>query len=266
MTMHAEELLGAQVTGADGKVIGTIEQVFEDDANKVPAWASVRSGKASRFVPLGDSQASGDSLNVPFDAQTIMAGPKLEVGEHMSADQVDELDRYYGTMVPAQTGQRDRGGEKPDAGAGEKPEQREKAEQRHGAGEKADDWLVRREQRLKVDKETRESAHVKLHRYVDVEQTEQKVPLFHEEYVVERVPVDSDKPIADELAEAEQEIVLHEERGIPSKETVPVERLRLVSKRVEGDETFRDEIQRERIEVEPEEASSFTGGRNKSRG
>jgi hypothetical protein len=37
-----------------------------------------------------------------------------------------------------------------------------------------------------------------------------------------------------------------------SKETVPVERMRLVTKRVEQDQTFRDDIRRERIEIEPE--------------
>jgi uncharacterized protein (TIGR02271 family) len=280
MTTHAEELVGAQVTGADGKVIGTIEHVFEDDTSGAPAWASVRSGKASRFVPLGGGEATGDGLSVPFDAETIMTSPRIEAGKHMSAAQAEELVRYY-DLVPAQPpprGKAEEGQQRGKAEEGQRAKeegqrakaeegqrakeegqrakaeegQRAKAEQgRQRAGEDAD-WLLRREQQLQVGTETHESGHVKLHRYVDAEPAEKVVHLFHEEYDVERVPVSGDEPAGGDLAEGEQEVTLHEERGIVNKQTVPVERMRLVTKRVEEDKTFRDELQRERIEVEPE--------------
>src|SRR5215472_5136568 len=102
MTMQAEELLGAQVTGADGKVVGTVEQVFRDDVDGTPAWARVRSGKTGRFVPLGSSQVTRDGLSVPFDAQKIMGGPNIDAGQHMSAAQAEELSRYYGLAIPTQ--------------------------------------------------------------------------------------------------------------------------------------------------------------------
>jgi uncharacterized protein (TIGR02271 family) len=238
MTTQAEELLGAQVTGADGKVIGIVEQVFRDDADGAPAWARVRSGKTGRFVPLGSSQVTSDGLSVPFDAQKIMAGPNIDPGQHMSAAQADELSRYYGLTVPTQ----------------------------QPRGKLTDEeWLVRREERLQVGKEMLESGHVRLHRYVDIEPAEQTVHLFHEEYDIERVPVAADERIQGNIEEGEQEIVLHEERGIMSKETVPVERMRLVTKRVEEDKTFRDDIRRERIEIEPEQMSTSGQGRNKPR-
>jgi uncharacterized protein (TIGR02271 family) len=231
MTTQAEVLLGAHVTGADGKVMGTVEQVFSDDADGVPAWARVRAGKTSRFVPLTGSQASSDGLNVPFDAQMIMDGPSIEAGEHMSAAQIAELTAYFTAAVPAQA-----------------PERGKQA---------AEEWLVRREERLAVGKEMSESGHVRLHRYVDVEPAEKTIHLFHEEYAVERSPIGADERIRGNIEEAEQEITLHAEHGIMSKETVPVERMRLVTKRVEEDQTFRDDIRRERIEIEPE--SSGTG-------
>ncbi len=102
MTTQAEELLGARVTGADGKVVGTVEQVFRDDVDGTPAWARVRSGKTGRFVPLGSSQVTADGLSVPFDSQKIMGGPNIDAGQHMSAAQAEELSRYYGLTVPAQ--------------------------------------------------------------------------------------------------------------------------------------------------------------------
>ena len=100
MTTQAEDLLGARVTGADGKVVGTIEQVFRDDVDGTPAWARVRSGKIGRFVPLGSCEVTTDGVTVPFDAQKIMGGPNIDAGQHMSAAQAEELTRYSGLSDP----------------------------------------------------------------------------------------------------------------------------------------------------------------------
>lgn len=322
MTTQAEELLGVQVIGADGKVIGTIEQVFGDEVDGPPTWARIRAGKASRFVPVGNSHVTRDGLNVPFDAQTIMGGPKIEAGKEISAKQAEELSGYYGLAVPAQAGARGEAAEadqraeaeeasqraEAELAAAEEAEQRaeaekaseraeaeeadrraeaeeadrrreaeeagrraeaelaeaEEAEQRAEA-ERKEEWLLRREERLNVGTEVQESGHVKLHRYVDVEPSEQTLRLFHEEYDVERIPLAEDEPTEGDLEEGEQEVTLHEERGIMSKQAVPVERMRLVTRRVEEDETFRDDVRRERIEIEPEEATAGGRGRNKSR-
>src|SRR5215469_3647674 len=102
MTTQAEDLLGARVTCADGKVVGTVEQVFRDDVDGTPAWARVRAGKTGRFVPLGSSQVTADGLSVPFDSQKILSGPDIDAGQHMSASQAEELSRYYGLIVPSQ--------------------------------------------------------------------------------------------------------------------------------------------------------------------
>jgi sporulation protein YlmC with PRC-barrel domain len=102
MRTQPEALLGARVTGSDGKVIGTVEQVFRDDVDGTPTWARVRSGKTARFVPLGNSQVTPDGLSVPFDSPKVMNGPSIEAGQHMSAAQAEELSRYYGLLIPTQ--------------------------------------------------------------------------------------------------------------------------------------------------------------------
>ena len=231
MTTQAEELLGARVTGADGKVVGTVEQVFRDDVDGTPAWARVRSGKTGRFVPLGSSQVTTDGLSVPFDTQKIMGGPNIDAGQHMSAAQAEELSRYYGLTVPAQ----------------------------QNRGQLTDEeWLVRQEERIQVGKEMLETGRVRLHKYVDVEPVEQAVHIYHEEYDVERIPITAEDRISGNIAEGEQEIILHEERAVLRKEIVPVERVRLRAKRVDEDTTVRDELRRERIEIEPDQAFANT--------
>ena len=114
------------------------------------------------------------------------------------------------------------------------------------------DWLIRTEERVDVGTEMLESGRARLHKYVDVEPIEQAVHVFHEEYAVERVPISAEEQVSGEIAEGEREIILHEQRPFLRKEAVPVERVRLVVKRVEEDRTLRDEIRKERVEIEPD--------------
>jgi uncharacterized protein (TIGR02271 family) len=249
MRTQAEQLLGARVTGSDGKVVGTVEQVFRDDVDGTPAWARIRSGKTGRFVPLGTSQVTADGLSVPFDAQKIMGGPNIEAGQHMSAAQAEELSRYYGLTVPAQqtAGQQTAGQQVPS----------QQVPTQQGTAAPADqDWLVRQEERLQIGKEMFETGRIRLHKYVDVEPIEQAVHTFHEEYDIERIPVTAEERISGNIGEGEQEIVLYEERAVLRKEIVPVERVRLRTRRVEEDKTVRDEVRRERIEIEPNQGRS----------
>ena len=295
MTMQAQQLIGAQVTGGDGQVVGTVEQVFNDDADGRPVWARVRAGKRDRFVPLAGSRASGDGLSVPFNTQQIVSGPELDADRHMSAAQAEELSRHFG-LGARQAGQPDAAsgsgggpndpvggkGKGPDApahgsGGGPKAEVRRERGERGGRAERPDvgvpaqagrpdtetrqDWIVRAEERVDVGTETAESGRARLHKYVDVEPVEQAVRVFHEEYEVERVPITAEDQIRGDIGEREQEIILHEERPVFRKETVAVERVRLSVRRVEEDRTFRDEIRKERIEIEADPARAEAGRR-----
>ncbi len=276
MRTQAEQLLGGRVTGSDGTVVGTVEQVFRDDVDGTPAWARIRSGKTSRFVPLGTSQVTADGLSVPFDTQKILGGPSIEAGQHMSAAQAEELSRYYELTVPAQQapGEQAPAQQAPaqqalgeQAPAQQAPAQQALGEQapglqvpsqqvraQPGMATPADqDWLIRQEERFQVGKEMFESGRIRLHKYVDVEPVEQAVHTFHEEYDVERIPITAEDRISGSIGEGEQEIVLYEERAVLRKEIVPVERVRLRTRRVEDDSTVKDELRRERVEIEPEQ-------------
>jgi uncharacterized protein (TIGR02271 family) len=254
MTTQAEDLLGARVTGADGKVVGTVEQVFRDDVDGTPAWARVRAGKSGRFVPLGSSQVTADGLSVPFDSQKIMSGPDIDAGQHMSAAQAEELSRYYGLTIPTQ---QPRGKLAEDSGemAASQPGtgQMPAGEQMPAGDQAGSDWLIRQEEQIQVGKEMLETGRVRLHKYVDVESIEQPVHLYREEFEIERIPISGDEKVSGNISEGVQEIVLHEERAVLRKELVPVERVRLRTKQVQQDSTVRDEIRRERIEVEPDQ-------------
>jgi stress response protein YsnF len=93
------------------------------------------------------------------------------------------------------------------------------------------------------------------------------VHLYREEFEIERIPISGDERVSGNISEGVQEIVLHEERAVLRKELVPVERVRLRTRQVEQDTTVRDEIRRERIEVEPDQqfASNRPGDAGKGR-
>ena len=249
MTTQAEDLLGARVTGADGKVVGTVEQVFRDDVDGTPAWARVRAGKTGRFVPLGSSQVTPDGLSVPFDSHKILSAPDIDAGQHMSAAQADELSRYYGLIVPTQQPRGPLAEEREQQVTSQMPATEEMPGEETGGS----DWLIRQEERIQVGKEMLETGRVRLHKYVDTESIEQPVHLYREDFEIERIPISGDESVSGTLEEGVQEIVLHEERVVLRKELVPVERVRLRARRVGTDSTVRDELRRERIEVEPDQ-------------
>jgi uncharacterized protein (TIGR02271 family) len=82
------------------------------------------------------------------------------------------------------------------------------------------------------------------------------VPVSHEEVRVVHEPITAANRAAayegHPISEAEHEVVLHEERPVVEKETVPLERVRLDTETVTGEETVGEEVRREEIEVEAE--------------
>jgi uncharacterized protein (TIGR02271 family) len=186
-----------------------------------------------------------------------MSSPNIDAGQHMSAAQADELSRYYGLSIPAQQTQEHQQTEQMRESGPQT--QGQSQPQPQSSGKLTDeDWLIRQEERLQVGKEMLETGRIRLHRYVDVEPVEQAVHVFHEEYDIERIPVSGDERTHN-FEEGEQEIILHEERAILRKEVIPVERVRLTARKVEEDKTIRDELRRERIEIEPESSFAQSG-------
>ncbi|MCA1283112.1 DUF2382 domain-containing protein [Saccharopolyspora sp. 7B] len=114
--------------------------------------------------------------------------------------------------------------------------------------------MTRSEERLRVDTEQIETGRVRVRKYVVTEQQSVTVPISHEKVRIEREPIaESERGSmgrSGSLAEDEQEVVLHEDRPMVTKETVPVERLRLRTELVTEERTVQDEVRRERFDVQ----------------
>ncbi|MFJ2112163.1 MULTISPECIES: PRC-barrel domain-containing protein [unclassified Streptomyces] len=95
-------LIGRKAFDRDGRKLGTVDEVYLDDATGVPEWAAVRTGLFSRdaFIPLAPSTLAADGLRVPFERALIRDAPDFGVGRHLSPDQELQLYHHYGLALP----------------------------------------------------------------------------------------------------------------------------------------------------------------------
>ncbi|MBQ1124951.1 PRC-barrel domain-containing protein [Streptomyces smyrnaeus] len=96
-------LIGRKAFDSEGVKIGTVDEVYLDDATGEPEWAALRTGIFSRdsFVPLEPASLDGTGLRIPFERALIKEAPDFGVGRHLSPQQELQLYRHYGLDVPA---------------------------------------------------------------------------------------------------------------------------------------------------------------------
>jgi stress response protein YsnF len=273
--------VGGTAYGANGDKLGTVEHFFVDDRTGSPTWVSVSTGlfgTRHSLVPAVDASYDEDdgSLRLPVPAETVKSAPHL-AGDHLGPAEEAELRRHYGLEENAIQGV----GPGPVAGApddtamaaptqeiGIVPPPPPVDEQQNALH--ADGGMVRSEERLRVGTERVATTRARLVKYVVTEEVTITVPIRREEIRLEEVPVDAPdlapgESLVDEPGIAgaghgaggygaagglPDEIVLHTERPVVSVEVVPVERVRLRTETVEGQERVTERVQREQIVVD----------------
>lgn len=102
-------LIGRKAFDRDGAKIGTVDEVYLDDATGEPEWAAVRTGFFGRdaFVPLEPSRVEDEGLRVPYERALIKEAPGFGVGRHLSPAQELQLYHHYGLRLPGSTGSGD---------------------------------------------------------------------------------------------------------------------------------------------------------------
>ncbi|GAA3233437.1 YsnF/AvaK domain-containing protein [Actinocorallia longicatena] len=277
--LDIKKLLGARMTGSGGQELGSIEQVFFDDESGVQEWARLRMGGMlggkDRFVPLGGGAMSGKDMTVPYSKDKVVGSPELVVDRHISPEQEERLRAYYElgssahttnttstttttTTASSKTASAAAAGVAGAAGAAGAAGMAtgRAAETRQDMRRDGDLSLLRSEERIHFRTEDVETGRVRLHKYVDVVPVEERVRLMHEEFEIERVPVSEGRG---DIHEDSVEIVLRGQQAFASKEVIPVERVRLKVRQVPEERVMRDEIRRERIEIERFESASGHG-------
>jgi uncharacterized protein (TIGR02271 family) len=114
--------------------------------------------------------------------------------------------------------------------------------------------MTRSEEELRVGTERREAGRARLRKYVVTEEETHTVPVTKEKVRVEREPI-TDENVGramegPDISDEEHEVILHEERPVVGKETVPKERVRLDTESVTEDQRVTEQVRKERIEAE----------------
>ncbi len=282
--------IGSAAYGPDGEKIGTVEHFFTDDRTGAPTWVAVSTGlfgTRHSVVPATEATFTGGTVQLPVTKEAVRTAPSVS-DEHLDPEAEGLLRRHYGldagtsptdtsptgttpagtTTVPAGDDSTTRDLSRVPADPGASGAQRDTGVDRTAGGDATvpvgvvptppptDGAMTRSEEQLRVVMERYAAKRVRVVKYVVTEEVQITVPIRREEIRIEEVPLDDDVPATAGAVEAgdtgglPETIVLHTERPVVSTEVVPVERVRLRTEWVQEQQQVRDQVRRERVDVD----------------
>ena len=264
---EAREVIGSDAYGSEGDKLGSVEQLFLDDETGRPEFVTVKTGlfgTKETFIPVADASWSGGRLALPFTKDKVKGAPSVDAeGGHLDRDEEQRLYEYYsmsygdgagyvGRDETVTTGTGDLSGT---AGyVGDTTDDAVWTEGHDTSGPTTDDAMTRSEERVRVGTAEQETGRVRLRKYVTEEQETHTVPVRKERAVIESEPVTEanldSATSGPELSDEEHEVVLNEERVVVEKDVQPVERVRLGTETVTGEETVDETVRKEHIETD----------------
>ncbi|WP_367136790.1 DUF2382 domain-containing protein [Saccharothrix sp. HUAS TT1] len=278
---EVDRLYDCDVIDEHGERIGSVKQVWLDDRDGRPMWASVHTGLfglKESFVPIQDATLGEGVVRVHVDKEQVKDAPKIDVSdEHMSDRQQDELYEHYGLIPAHRSGDhdrlpgRDRADTTPIPTAGQtrdeiRGETRAEARgetrgdvrgqtaapmptsgqhARHGTG----DSVTRFEEDLHVGTREVDAGRVRLVKHTVTEHKDVSVPVSHEEVRVVREPAEG-TATEGAFADEEAEVTLRRQEPVVDKTTRPVEQVRLEKQTVTEQQHVRDDVRSEQVDVE----------------
>ncbi|MFD3327379.1 DUF2382 domain-containing protein [Streptomyces sp. NPDC058701] len=255
--LSTEQLINLTAYDTDGEKIGSVGQVYRDDATGRPEWVTVKTGwfgMKESFVPLAGARSDGEALHVPHAKGIVKEAPRVDADQHLDADEEARLYRHYGLTGSNGNGNGQGKGkgkghrtavDAPGIATGTYVDDR-------GEGRR-DDELIRSEERLRVGTTNEEVGRARLKKVVVTENVTTTVPVSHEEVRVVREPVRKGERVRSDIGDGEREVTLHAERAVTRKETVPVERVRLETEKVTEQKEVSDTVRKEQVRFEDDQ-------------
>jgi len=235
---------GRNVVDPSGDKIGSIEDIYYDEATDKPEWLAVKTGLFGHrvsFVPLAEAQASGDSITVPYTKDQVKESPNTDADGALSEQEEAALYEHYRlpySDVRSNTGLPDGGA--PVAGTTDTTGN--------------DEAMTRSEEELQVGTVQREAGKARLRKWVETEHVTTSVPVAHEEIRIEREPITDgnvDRALqGQEISEGVHEVTLMEEEAVAGTVTVPKERVRMDTETVVEEQEVGADLRKERIDAE----------------
>jgi uncharacterized protein (TIGR02271 family) len=223
-----------------------------DDQTGQPLWVTITTGMfgtKQSFAPLYGSRSRGGDLQLAVTKDMVQDAPGIEADGHIEDSENEALYTHYNGYLgdTAQNQSEGYAGDTRDDLAG-----RDGIQGHDTSGPTTDDAMTRSEERLHVGTEQAEVGRARLRKYVVTENVTQTVPVSHEEVRLEREPITSTNRGAamsgSDISEEEHEVTLRAERPVVSKDTVPVERVRLGTETVTEDREVSETLRKEQID------------------
>lgn len=109
-----DRLQDANVYDTNGDKVGSVGQVYLDDATNEPTFVTVKTGlfgMKETFVPLNQASQAQDGLTVPFDKDFIKDAPNVDADGSLTPEEEQRIYEYYSMEYTAARGdRRDRDG------------------------------------------------------------------------------------------------------------------------------------------------------------
>jgi stress response protein YsnF len=231
--VRLDQMRGAPIYDNDGDKIGRVEEIFYDDQTNVPEWIGIGTGFFGMkrvFVPVTGAAPYEDGLMVPYDKDHVKDSPDVDEDVILEGTEA-RLAAYYGVDYSTR---------RSDTGLAEgaaRPKTRE------------GQTVTRSEEEIEVGKRSVEAGRARLRKWVETEPVALDVELRREVARVTRQRID--QPVSGhEFTEEEVEVRLQQEKPVVQKQTVAKERVGLEKDVQTEKETVRDELKKERVEVE----------------
>ncbi len=273
-TGSIQDLQRAEVVDSTGTKVGKVGQVYLTNDSQEPSWVTVNTGlfgTKETFIPLAEATFSGDAITVPYEKSFIKDAPHVDEDGEISAQQEEELYRYYGVADDRGTASTGRGTDRDGLGDRDRDAalagtagtgvgtDRDRDLDRDRAGKDAD-GVTLHEEKVEVGTERQQTGKVRLRKYVVTETEQVEVPVQREEVVLEREPATGRD--TGRVGEEEVEVTLSEERPVINKETVATENVSLGKRTVEDTETVRTEVAHEEVDVDGVQNARTDAGRD----
>ena len=282
-TDQIQSLSGGNAVDSEGAKIGSVGQIYLDDQSGQPEWVTVKTGlfgTAETFIPLRDAQVDGQDLKLPYLKSKVKDAPRMsDADQHLDVEQEHKLYEYYGldygTSTTDGNEQDALHGTERDASVETTGDRSHDRRDRAGeagvvgqdtSGPTTDDAMTRSEEQLHVGTQKVETGKARLRKYIVTENVSTAVPVSHEEVRVVREPItDANRDAAlsgGDLTEEEHEVTLHAERPVVQKETVAVERVKLDTETVTGEQEITEQVRKEQIETDTGDVENTRRGKS----
>ncbi len=255
----AAQVFGSDVLDSSGNKIGSVDNVWVDDATSELEFVAVKTGwfmGKTHIIPVSDAQISDGAIQVPFSEDQIKGAPSFDGDAELSPDQEEEIYSYYGTgrsTAASPSGLQSGQDTTSDYATGDT------SGDTYTADNDTDQAVTLHEEELQAETRPVEAGRVRLRKVVRTEHQEVPVDLRREEVEIERVPATSDATDGTAFQEEEIEVPVMREEAVASTTTRATEQVRLNKSVTTDTENVGADVRREEVETDDDTSGVATG-------